>query len=88
MKDICKVDSCRARAWQRGLCNLHALERHRSANQAPAKDRLAQGKQLLRDRAKQLGIELSDAQHDAATRRADLKNATVTRRRRVRSPVG
>lgn len=56
----CSVSGCEARAWHGELCNLHALERYRGKRRRPTEERLAEGKRLLRQRARDLGIVLAD----------------------------
>jgi hypothetical protein len=58
MRKTCKA--CGARAWHGDLCNLHALERLRSNPRPTAANRLEQGRRLLREKAKELGIELAE----------------------------
>ena len=99
MRKTCKVSGCRARAWQQDLCNLHALERYRSPRRdRPRAERLAEGKRLLRERARELGITLADdpdGRRSAARREVELDVAVdvaiaIAPRAvgKVRSPVG
>jgi len=93
-RKICKVDGCKARAWQRDYCNRHALERHRSSVRPPrpSQERLAEGRRLLRQRARELGIVLAnDPGKDAAAETPVAPVAPVApilARGKVRSPVG
>jgi hypothetical protein len=98
-RKICKIGGCRARAWQRDLCNLHALEQYRSPQRhAPRSERLAEGKKMLRERARELGIALAnDPEAARASARAEAapkyapEYARVGARSgfaKVRSPVG
>lgn len=96
-RKTCKVEGCQARAWQRDLCNLHALEQYRSPRrERPRAERLAEGKRLLRQRARELGITLAtdpEATRAQGRRKAAAEDevavATVgARRLKVRSPVG
>ena len=86
---MCKVEGCRARAWQTDLCNLHALERHRGVKRRPTADKLAEGRQLLRQRARELGIVLAETP-ETKQRQTQRKAVAVVsaRRNKVRSPVG
>ncbi len=87
-RKICKIEGCGARAWQTDLCNLHALERHRSVRRRPNAQRLAEGRKLLRLRARELGIVLAD-NPEAQRKKAVTAVAVAARRRsKVRSPVG
>ena len=91
IRKTCKVNGCRARAWQRELCNLHALEQYRSPRrQTPRSERLAEGKQLLRERARELGITL--AENPDSRRAASRPELVLVGGRgalaKARSPVG
>ena len=86
-RKICKITGCGARAWQSELCNLHALEHHRGARRKPTVDRLAEGRRLLRQRAKELGIVLADEPQEERVQKRKA-SAVVTARSKVRSPVG
>jgi hypothetical protein len=73
--------TCGARAWHGELCNLHALERIRSAPRPTAQKRLELGRRLLRDRARELGIVLE------AEPVMEHVAVGAGRARKVRSPV-
>ncbi len=77
-KMICKVGGCGARAWHGDLCNLHALEQLRSRPRQPLARRLEHGKRLLREKARELGIELAEG---------EVVTVEAGRARKVRSPV-
>lgn len=94
-RKTCSVSGCRARAWHHDLCNLHALERHKAAGQGPRRrptaERLAEGKRILRQRAKELGIVLDDGtERENQPHGAPSKGEGVTvgiRGSKARSPV-
>lgn len=87
-RKICKIEGCGARAWQIELCNLHALERHRTAKRRPPSERLAQGRELLRQRARELGIVLADNPDARRSKNRKAVAVASARRSKVRSPVG
>ena len=91
-RKICKVEGCRARAWERDYCNRHALERYRSrtARSRPTEERLAEGRRLLRKRARELGIILAnDAPAESGVSSpAAAELSVVAARGKIRSPVG
>ena len=97
-KTSCKVKGCGARAWQSSLCNLHALERHKTTTVRRKKisnERLAEGKRLLRQRARELGIVLAEDESKKVTVRAMAKDTTQSKTNKlvrvgakVASPVG
>ncbi len=79
MRKICSIATCGARAWHSELCNLHALERLRSAPRPTAQKRLEHGRKLLRQKAKELGIQLAEGEVVALV--------DAARGKKLRSPV-
>ena len=89
-KRTCSVEGCSARAWHDDLCNYHALERHspsssrrgggKPSRPKPLQARLEEGKRVLRERAKELGIQLDEEPQEVAVSGRKGKKA--------RSPVG
>jgi len=77
-RKTCEEPGCQARAWQGSLCNLHALEHYRGKARMPPAERLALGKKLLRQRARELGIVLADEKKAAPSQPAEDRREVVT----------
>ena len=95
MKRICNEQGCEARAWHGEFCNLHALDRFRGTPGQPRRrtpsERLAEGRRLLRQRAKELGIAVADSTAGQPAQKAPARDSqrvvVAARAGKVRSPV-
>jgi hypothetical protein len=84
-RPICNEPDCHARAWHRGYCNYHALQRRRAEAKGPSPT----SKRSTHRRAEELGIKL--AEQTAASARdeaAEVQSERSRTGRKVRSPVG
>ena len=90
---VCSEKSCNARAWHDDLCNLHALERQRAKVALPRAStvlspaaRLKRGRDMLRKRARELGIVVEKSGQDGAS--YDASSYAKVTPRKTRSPMG
>lgn len=87
-RPICNEPDCHARAWHRGYCNYHALQRRRAEAKGPSPT----SKRSTRRRAEELGIKLAEqtaaSARDDSAEAAEVQSERSRTGRKVRSPVG